>query len=162
MNREQIDQLKSICQNIGQPQLYYRLSQRLERLSNPFRRIAILGGTNTGKTKLINEIVSEDLNFSSSSVSSCGDIFIYPSHENYCIKNGKKVRFRAREQIDVVSEETTEVFTKSDWLTKNDLSISELHSVEIKDDSTDVEIADFFSRFDVCVYILNAMMPYTK
>jgi GTPase Era involved in 16S rRNA processing len=162
MEIEILREVKDLGESLQDSNVYLTLIRQIEKLNEPFIRIGILGGANVGKSSLINMLLIDSITLPVSSVSSVNDIKIYPNDDNYYRVEGKKVIINKSDKLIFNDEKTVEIYLKNKWLAENKLSLSEYHDIAITGDSTDQDIAACLYDVNICIYMLDALMPLTK
>ena len=113
---------------------------QLNMLESRCIRVAVAGAINTGKSSLINALVGADLEVS--------------------ILASKKTT-RLVFELDGRKDDDT-VLLESKWMKDHNLEIWELSSDELPLHPSEFDWTKHFGRFDVCIYLLNTMAPWSR
>lgn len=151
-----LNEIKEIASELGALEVYETYRKRTVELEENSIRIGVIGGSCSGKTLLINGITGTKLPIQGYA-SSIGYEICYGKEEK-CFLSGKLL-----ESLDINAiphGETVRVECTNEWLEEKQLIIRE--KIEKRFDDGDLSVNFHVSDLDVCVYIIDGLMPYTK
>ena len=151
-----LNEIKEIASELGALEVYETYRKRTVELEEDSIRIGVIGGSCSGKTLLINGITGTKLPVQGYA-SSIGYEICYGKEEK-CFLSGKLL-----ESLDINAiphGETVRVECTNEWLKEKQLIVRE--KIEKQFDDGDISVNFHVSDLDVCVYIIDGLMPYTK
>ena len=133
----ELNSIKRIATQLNMQDVYKTLESRLSQLSCDQTRISIVGGSNVGKTTLINALANTNVEVSS-----------LPTMKTYrvCIHDG--------------GDNT--VKSDSEWLQEKNIEIWEMSEQDQGNDPKLIDYGLFFSHSDICVMLLNSMSALSR
>lgn len=152
-----LNEIKEIASSLDAIEVYETYKTRYNELEEDCIRIGVIGGSCSGKTALINGITGTKLPIQGFA-SGVGYEIRYGKEEKYFIMGNSSDKCP---DIDTIPPgEIVQVECPNDWLKDKHLIVKEKIERRFEDD--DMGINFHVSDLDVCVYIIDGLMPYTK
>lgn len=140
--------LQKLSEELSAKSVFDDFELNVKALKTDNLRLGIMGQPNTAKTTLVNCLVGTSLPVST-----------LPSQTNYVISYGaEEHNFPSNES----GQSVIEIKVDSEWLRANKLTISEINNDIIPDEATAIDLCLLVSKFDVCVYLLNAQSALNR
>lgn len=131
-----LEKIRVVSESLGS-NVFENLLAMKQSLERDITVIGIMGTANAGKTTVINKIAGTSI--PTTLVSSMESYFVSPDD-----------RFG------------TGFHSTDEWIKNNKIALLEKPEKLFKPDSKDREYCDYFSDIDICLYIIDAQMAYTK
>lgn len=132
-----LQKIKMVCDTLECQPIYDSLIEKMQRIERKSTAVGVLGTANSGKSSIINAIAGTTL--PTNPISSMEGYFV-----NF-----------------VKSTESTIVST-NEWLKQNNISLVEKVEKIFSNETEDIEYCTYFSDMDICLYIIDAQMAYTR
>ena len=136
-----LNQIEKLCEQIDKPQVFETLKVRLAELESPKIRLSVIGGTNVGKSSLINKLAEVKLPVST-----------IPSNSTHVIVTEPLSDM----QQDNVYE------TNSEWMKGHNLEIWEIAELNATDETPIIDLGLHFMHSDICIMIISAMSALNR
>lgn len=139
--------LKKLSEDLSANQVYAEYENAISALDASNVRLGIMGQPNTAKTTLINNLLGLNLPVSN-----------LPSQKSYVISYGSELKETpVKDESGVIS-----VTCPSEWLKKYKVEVCEINNDFIPDEMTPMDLCSVVSKFDSCVYLLNAQAALNR
>ena len=132
-----LQKIKKVCDTLECQPIYDSLVEKMQRIEHKSTVVGVLGTANSGKSSIINAIAGTSL--PTNPISSMEEYFVG----------------------SVKSTESTIVST-NEWLKQNNISFVEKVERIFSNETEDIEYCTYFSDMDICLYIIDAQMAYTR
>lgn len=140
----EIGTIKKLSTQLGCPDVYEKLNSRMKMLEGSSTRISITGGHSGGKSSLINALLGTH-----------EEVSLLPTY-----KTTRFVRKGLSVTVDAGTIPVTEV--DSAWMQAQKLEVWELSDLDVEGEMTLIQLGEHYAHTDVCVMLLNAMMPLSR
>lgn len=152
-----LNEIKEIASLLGAIEVYETYKTRCNELEEECIRVGVVGGNCSGKTTLINGITGTKLPIQGFN-SGVGYEIRYGKEESYSLRDNSSDK---RPDIDTIPPgEIVQVECTNDWLRDNHLVVKE--KIEKRFEDGDIGVNFHISDLDVCVYVIDGTMPYSK
>lgn len=152
----------SLANQIGIKNAYDNLETKLKDVETQKVVITIIGGNpGCGKTSIVKKITKTDALLPINSFSrkiACSYEF---ADIDSCVCNGKQVEWTDIEKLGCANQ-NLQIKLNSQFLSNNNIIIRELSEFSLNDNTTDSDIINYLGFTDLCLYVIDGMMPLNR
>lgn len=152
----------SIANEIGIQNVYDNLNTKLKGVETEKVAITIIGGNpGCGKTSIVEKLTKSDALLPINSFSrkiACSYEF---ADVDSCVCNGKQVEWSDVGKLEC-NNLNLQIKLNSQFLSNNDIIINELSEFPLNDNTTDNDIINYLGYTDLCLYVIDGMMPLSR
>ncbi len=132
-----LQKIKKVCDTLECKHIYDSLVERVQQFDRKSIVVGVMGTVNSGKSSIINAIAGTELPTPPIS-----------TMEGYFVDCNK-------------STEST-VVVSNEWMRANNISFIEKVEKIFSKETENIEYCTYFSDMDICLYIIDAQMAYTR
>ncbi|MBQ3926651.1 MAG: 50S ribosome-binding GTPase, partial [Bacteroidaceae bacterium] len=146
----EIGTIKKLSAQLGCSNVYEKLNSRMKMLEGSSTRISITGGHSGGKSSLINALLGTH-----------EEVSLLPTYKTTrFVRKGLSFTDDAGITNTTGAIHVTEV--DSAWMQAQKLEVWELSDLDVEGEMTLIQLGEHSAHTDVCVMLLNAMMPLSR
>ena len=132
-----LQKIKKVCDTLECQPIYDSLIEKMQRTERKSTVVGVLGTANSGKSSIINAIAGTAL--PTNPISSMEGYF-----------------------VDSVKSTESTIVSTNEWMKQNNISFVEKVERIFSNETEDIEYCTYFSNMDICLYIIDAQMAYTR
>lgn len=132
-----LQKIKKVCDTLECQPIYESLIEKIQRIERKSTVVGVLGTANSGKSTIINAIAGTALPTNP-----------FSSMKGYF--------------VDFVKSAESTIVSTNEWMRQNKVSFAEKVEKLFSNGTEDIEYCTYFSDMDICLYIIDAQMAYTK
>lgn len=146
----EIGTIKKLSAQLGCSNVYEKLNSRMKMLEGSSTRISITGGHSGGKSSLVNALLGTH-----------EEVSLLPTYKTTrFVRKGLSFTDDAGITNTTGAIHVTEV--DSAWMQAQKLEVWELSDLDVEGEMTLIQLGEHYAHTDVCVMLLNAMMPLSR
>lgn len=132
-----LQKIKQISETLECEVIYDSLVKNIRQYERNSTVVGVLGTANSGKSSIINAIAGSSI-----------PVTPVSSMENHYVDNKKSAE--------------SSVVSNSEWMQNQNIAFLEKAEKIFSNEVDDIEYCNYFSDFDICLYLIDAQMAYSK